>query len=123
PECQPEGRGAPADETVLKVLGDLGQLLRSHVYATGNRRERFAGELEESFRVLRTGRDHGVEVAAGDLALQLEQLGRALHRGQFLEIGRQRLVGALRLVDVRLAQVLRAASKDLAAFHDGFDVA
>src|SRR5690606_25565214 len=75
PERSAKGRGELGGwETVRS--GDLGELLGRDFDAAGQRRERLVGELEEGLGVLRAGRDESVEVAARDLALKLEQLGR-----------------------------------------------
>jgi hypothetical protein len=93
------------------------------VHPARERSEAVVGQLQDRLGVLRAGRDERVEIAARNLALELEQLGRALDRGHLLEVGAQRLVGALGLLDVTLAEILRAGGEDLAALDERLDVA
>src|SRR5687768_14954159 len=98
----PPGERRPADGRAWVRSGDLGELLGRDLDAAGQRREGVVGERHHRLGVLRAGRNEHVEVAAQDLALELEQLGRALDRGQLLHVGGQRLVGRLGLLDISL---------------------
>src|SRR5690606_3602992 len=66
--------------------GVLGELLRRRFDAAAQRCERFVAELEEGFGILRARGDERVEIAARDLALKLEQLGRALDGRELLGV-------------------------------------
>src|SRR4029079_15950691 len=83
-------RERKAGGTIVVRSGDLGQLLGGEVHPARDRREGIVAERDERLGVLRAGGGERVEVAAGDLALELQQLGRALDRGHFLEVGGQR---------------------------------
>src|SRR5690606_10208672 len=121
PNGPPRGEESLADGVRYRS-GDLGELLGRDFDAAGQRRKGLVGELEERLGVLRAGRHERVEVATRDLALELEQLGRALHAGKLLHVGGRGLVSRLGFLDVGLAERLRAGREDLRDFDAGFEV-
>ena len=97
---------------------DVVEALHVGAGAVRQRLERFAGELHQRFGQVRAVLDHAVEGASSEIALQLQELGRALRLGERADRVGRLLERVAALGDDALADRLGASGGDSSGFDE-----
>src|SRR4051812_21924247 len=98
-------------------------LLRRNRVTAGEGLGAVTGELDHGLGETRGLADEAVELRAGELALQAEEVGRRLHLGEGLEGGGSLLEALAAILGHFLADLLDALGDDLGGGDERLDIA